>query len=136
MLFAGFVRKTRHRSALSIGRILHAAAVAAEDCKAFQPCGRHRSPAKGLHLRVRVPPKLFVYVLRSLSDPERPYIGLTHDVQARLEAHNAGRCAHTARYRPWELRAWIGFTDEHTAIRFERYLKSGSGCAFAKRQFE
>ena len=40
------------------------------------------------------------------------------------------------RYRPWELRAWIGFTDEHTAIRFERYLKSGSGRAFAKRQFE
>jgi hypothetical protein len=30
----------------------------------------------------------------------------------------------------------IEFTDEDTAIRFERYLKSGSGRAFAKRHFE
>jgi hypothetical protein len=30
----------------------------------------------------------------------------------------------------------IEFTDENRAIRFERYLKSGSGRAFAKRHFE
>ena len=84
----------------------------------------------------RMPAKHIVYLLRSLSEPKRPYIGLTHDVDARLAAHNAGRCAHTARYRPWGLVAAIMLADEPSAIRFERYLKSGSGRAFAKRHFE
>jgi putative endonuclease len=79
--------------------------------------------------------KHIVYLLRSLSDPTRPYIGLTHDLQSRLVAHNAGRCTHTARHRPWEVVAAVYLADEPTAIRFERYLKSGSGRAFAKRHF-
>jgi predicted GIY-YIG superfamily endonuclease len=83
----------------------------------------------------RMHAKHIVYVLRSVSKPHRPYIGLTHDVEARLAAHNEGRCAHTARYRPWEVVAAIVLADEPTAIRFERYLKSGSGRAFAKRHF-
>jgi putative endonuclease len=49
---------------------------------------------------------------------------------------NDGRCPHTARYGPWELHVVIEFRDEPTAVRFERYLKSGSGRAFAKRHFE
>ena len=80
--------------------------------------------------------KHIVYILRSVSQPHRPYVGLTHDVDARLDAHNAGRCTHTARYRPWSLVAAIVLADERTAIRFERYLNSGSGRAFAKRHFE
>ena len=54
----------------------------------------------------------------------------------RLVAHNAGRCTHTARYRPWTVVAAIHLAGESTALRFERYLKSGSGRAFAKRHFE
>jgi hypothetical protein len=30
----------------------------------------------------------------------------------------------------------VEFASEQTALRFERYLKSGSGRAFAKRHFE
>jgi hypothetical protein len=30
----------------------------------------------------------------------------------------------------------IEFSDERRALRFERYLKSGSGRAFSKRHFE
>jgi predicted GIY-YIG superfamily endonuclease len=81
-------------------------------------------------------PKRTVYILRSLSDPRRPYIGLTSDISARLADHNAGRCPHTARYRPWQLHVVIELPDEQRAIDFERYLKSGSGRAFAKRHFE
>ena len=80
--------------------------------------------------------KHIVYLLRSVSDPKRPYVGLTNDVEARLDAHNAGRYTHTARYRPWEVVAAIHLADAPTAIRFERYLKSGSGRAFVKRHFE
>ncbi len=79
--------------------------------------------------------KRFVYLLRSLHHPDRPYTGLTSDVTARLDDHNAGRCPHTARWKPWQLHVLIGFQDEMRAIRFERYLKSGSGRAFAKRHF-
>ena len=37
--------------------------------------------------------------------------------------------------KPWELVVSIEFTDERRALAFEKYLKSGSGRAFAKRHF-
>ena len=40
-------------------------------------------------------PKRFVYISRSVSEPRGPYIGLTHDVDARLADHNPGRCPTT-----------------------------------------
>jgi putative endonuclease len=82
-----------------------------------------------------MPSKRTVYILRGLSDPSRPYVGLTHNVRARLADHNAGRCPHTARCRPWQLHVTIELPDEQRALAFERYLKSGSGRAFAKRHF-
>jgi putative endonuclease len=53
-----------------------------------------------------------------------------------LDDHNAGRCPHTTRYRPWRLHVVIEFPVEARAIRFERYLKSGSGREFARRHFD
>jgi predicted GIY-YIG superfamily endonuclease len=78
-------------------------------------------------------PKRFVYILRSRSEPSRYYTGLTSDIASRLAAHNAGRCSHTANTKPWQLDVIIEFANEQRAIAFERYLKSGSGVAFAKR---
>ena len=80
--------------------------------------------------------KRIVYVLKSAAAVPPFYIGVTSDVNERLAAHNDGRVPHTASRRPWELHVVIQFQDEPTAIRFERYLKSGSGRAFAKRHFE
>jgi putative endonuclease len=76
-----------------------------------------------------------VYVLRSIRYPARYYIGLTTDVATRLAVHNSGGSAYTADLRPWELVATIEFTNETSAVAFEKYLKSGSGRAFAKRHF-
>ena len=75
-----------------------------------------------------------VYVLKNESHPPRHYTGLTSNVQERLNAHNAGRCRHTASGRPWVVDLVMEFADEARAVRFERYLKSGSGVAFAKRR--
>jgi putative endonuclease len=83
----------------------------------------------------RMQPKRIVYILRSASTQGCPYVGLTSNVRARLADHNAGRCPHTARYRPWQLHVTIELPDEQRAVDFERYLKSGSGRAFAKRHF-
>jgi len=78
-------------------------------------------------------PKRFVYVLRSKTSGKL-YVGLTSDVQRRLAAHNAGQNRSTARQKPWEVVATVEFKLERSAVRFERYLKSGSGWAFVKRR--
>jgi len=78
-------------------------------------------------------PKRFVYVLRNHENPPRYYTGVTSDVARRTAEHNAGSCVHTAKYRPWCVDLAIEFTDERRAAAFERYLKSGSGVAFAQR---
>ena len=80
-------------------------------------------------------PKRFVYVLRNGENPPRYYTGITSDVARRHAEHNAGSCVHTAKYRPWCVDLVIEFPDEGRAFAFERYLKSGSGRAFAKRHF-
>ena len=79
--------------------------------------------------------KRFVYIVRSDVDPSRHYVGVTSDVGNRLEWHNHGPCGHTVEHRPWSLVVIIEFPTERQALRFERYLKSGSGRAFAKRHF-
>jgi predicted GIY-YIG superfamily endonuclease len=42
---------------------------------------------------------------------------------------------HTKQDRPWELALVLGFKDKLRATAFEKYLKSGSGSAFAKKRF-
>ena len=74
-----------------------------------------------------------VYLLRSLSHPDQYYTGFTENPDERLRQHNAGASPHTARYRPWQRIVDIGFADRSRALRFERYLKSGSGRAFAAK---
>jgi predicted GIY-YIG superfamily endonuclease len=80
-----------------------------------------------------IKPKRIVYVLRSESSPDHYYTGLTSDLRARLDDHNAGRCAHTMACRPWRLDVVVTFADEGRAVAFEQYLKSGAGNSFAVR---
>jgi predicted GIY-YIG superfamily endonuclease len=77
--------------------------------------------------------KRFVYVLKNNEEPPRYYTGLAANVARRLAQHNAGKCIHTAKHRPWVVDAVIEFGDEQRAVALERYLKSGSGVAFARR---
>jgi predicted GIY-YIG superfamily endonuclease len=75
----------------------------------------------------------YVYILESL-DSEHSYVGTTDDVRARLAKHNAGEVPHTSKFGPWHLKTYVAFTDESQAFAFERYLKSASGRAFAKKR--
>ena len=77
--------------------------------------------------------KRFVYVLRNSAEKRRYYTGVTSNVPARLRFHNAGLCRHTAEGRPWQIDVIVQFADEPRAVAFEKYLKSGSGVAFAQR---
>jgi putative endonuclease len=76
----------------------------------------------------------YVYMLESIDYPDETYVGLADDLRVRLAAHNAGQSAHTAKFKPWRLVTYIGFTDESKAIAFERYLKTASGRAFANKR--
>jgi predicted GIY-YIG superfamily endonuclease len=73
----------------------------------------------------------YVYILQSLAG-ERFYTGITDDLVARLSKHNSGAVTHTSKFRPWRIKSFVAFADEARAIAFEKYLKSGSGRAFAK----
>jgi putative endonuclease len=76
----------------------------------------------------------YVYLLQSLSHPYQRYVGMTADIDQRLAAHNAGQSTHTAKYRPWTMISYLAFTDEAKAIAFVKYLKTGSGRAFAEKR--
>ncbi len=75
----------------------------------------------------------FVYLLQSINFPTKNYIRSTVDMTGRLEKHNSGGSPHTSKYRPWKLICSIEFEDEKKADEFKRYLKTGSGRAFAKK---
>jgi len=76
----------------------------------------------------------YVYILRSESDPPHFYTGFTENLDSRLAHHNSGGDPHTAKFRPWRIKTAIAFTDREQALAFERYLKSPSGRAFAKKR--
>lgn len=63
------------------------------------------------------------------------YVGITEDLQDRLKKHNAGAVVHTSKYLPWRIETVVAFRDKDKASSFEKYLKSQSGRAFAKKHF-
>jgi len=77
----------------------------------------------------------YVYLLESDSVRGHRYIGLSADLKRRVAEHNSGKSLHTAKYRPWHLVTYIAFSNKLRAEEFERYLKSGSGHAFARKRF-
>ncbi|MGA1239012.1 MAG: GIY-YIG nuclease family protein [Limisphaerales bacterium] len=60
---------------------------------------------------------------------------MTQNLKERLRKHNAGEVPHTSQLKPWKISVAIAFNDPSKASAFERYLKSHSGRAFAKRHF-
>ncbi len=62
------------------------------------------------------------------------YFGSTNDLRARLIYHNSGFSFATKPHLPWKLVWYAGFQTKKEAENFERYLKSGSGKAFAYKR--
>jgi len=76
----------------------------------------------------------YVCILQSETKDGGFYVGFTEDLQSRLKKHNAGKVPHTAKLRPWRIKTATAFTEQERAIDFERYLKSPSDRAFAKKR--
>ena len=75
----------------------------------------------------------YVYILQSTIG-DHFYVGITDDLRARLTKHNAGEVPHTSKFKPWQVKTYIAFSDAEQALHFEKYLKSPSGRAFAKKR--
>jgi predicted GIY-YIG superfamily endonuclease len=76
----------------------------------------------------------YVYLLESLAAPNQRYVGQTSNLKRRFADHNSGKSPHTSKYAPWRLVTYLAFSNPVKAETFERYLKSGSGHAFAKKR--
>ena len=74
-----------------------------------------------------------VYVLISMINPNKTYVGITNNIFRRWCEHNKGRSKYTSKYRPWKLACFIYFENRNQAEKFEQYLKRGSGFAFMKK---
>lgn len=78
--------------------------------------------------------KHHVYIIQSENYPDQFYTGFTDSVDSRLADHNSGKSSHTAKYKPWRLVFHCWFEDPAKTLEFEKYLKSGSGRAFASKR--
>jgi len=76
----------------------------------------------------------YVYLIKSEKFLEQRYIGLTDDLKKRLKYHNSGQSFHTSKFTPWILVNYIAFLSREAAAGFEKYLKTGSGQAFANKR--
>jgi len=96
-----------------------------------KPAGRSTSRTASTHLpswgALRLPAD-------KLPQPKPTLRRLTANLKQRLTEHNSGKLPHTAQFKPWHLITYVAFSDKQKAAKFERYLKSGSGHAFANRR--
>jgi predicted GIY-YIG superfamily endonuclease len=63
------------------------------------------------------------------------YVGSTNDLKRRVNSHELGRVESTRSRLPVKLRCYIAVETELIARQLERYFKSGSGKAVAKKRF-
>ena len=75
----------------------------------------------------------YVYILKCADNTY--YTGHTSDLDERIKRHNKGENTYTKDRLPVTLVYYSAFNNKYKAYEFEKYLKSGSGKAFAKKRF-
>jgi putative endonuclease len=76
----------------------------------------------------------YVYCLRSTKHPKFRYVGYSADLKQRLLNQNQGCNPSTVHFIPLHIEGYDAFREKSQALAFERYMKTGSGHAFAKRR--
>jgi putative endonuclease len=78
-----------------------------------------------------------VYLLRSLNNIKKSYVGLTtKPIKDRLSEHNKGLSQYTKTDKPWELVYFENFYCKLCADKREQFLKSGFGYRLRKLLLE
>ena len=75
----------------------------------------------------------YIYILQSQKD-DSFYTGYTTDLKARLKDHNTHGNKYSSTKAPYKLIWYCAFLNKKKALDFEKYLKQGSGFAFARKR--
>lgn len=75
----------------------------------------------------------YVYLIESQSSGKW-YIGYSSDLKKRVEKHNQHGNTSTANDGPWRLIYYEAYLHKLDALGREKFLKSGSGWRFLKKQ--
>jgi predicted GIY-YIG superfamily endonuclease len=62
------------------------------------------------------------------------YVGSTNDLKRRFSSHQAGQVLSTKQNLPAKIKSYVAVESEALARELERYFKTGSGKAFAKKR--
>ena len=82
---------------------------------------RRLESTRGGHTRM-----YYIYILKSQNYP-KTYVGITTNLDRRLQQHNSGYHFYTRRYIPW-IYIYSEYVDSRiTARTREKYLKSAAG---------
>ncbi|MBX4192076.1 GIY-YIG nuclease family protein [Candidatus Parcubacteria bacterium] len=73
----------------------------------------------------------YVYILRD--DRNKLYVGFSADLKKRLQDHKFKAVSTTKLYKKPDIIWYCAFRNKDIALDFERYLKAGSGHAFARK---
>ena len=74
----------------------------------------------------------YVYILQSKSD-NWLYVGITNDLKRRLKLHNQGKIYSTKLRRPFKVIYYEAHTNKYDAARREKFLKTGWGKNWIRR---
>lgn len=75
----------------------------------------------------------YVYILRSQIDRSL-YIGYTSDLRKRITKHNTNQVTSTKDKVPFKIIYYEAYLNRQDAIGREKFLKSGAGWRFIKKQ--
>jgi len=75
----------------------------------------------------------YVYILQSQKDKSF-YTGVTQNLEQRIKEHNWHLAKYSKSKAPFERVWYCCFGDKKKALDFEKYLKQGSGFAFARKR--
>ena len=68
----------------------------------------------------------YVYLLRSINNSQKTYIGYTTNLKERVKKHNEGGFVATATHRPWKVEVHLAFANQEKAIYFIDYFFMGN----------
>lgn len=75
----------------------------------------------------------YVYILQSQKDRSF-YTGVSKNLKQRIKEHNWHLAKYSKGKAPFELVWFCAFKNKNKALNFEKYLKQGSGFAFARKR--
>lgn len=75
----------------------------------------------------------YVYILQTEYNGQEMYVGCTTDLERRVVEHNSGKVASTKKKIPCKLIHYEAFLDQRDAYEREKFLKTGWGKRFIKK---